>query len=53
MLSIEHKKTALYHIQANGDVKRFNREIGNALRLVQVEGKTIDDAVYSCLANYR
>lgn len=51
-LGIEHRKTALYHPQANGGVDRFNRELGNALRLARAEENSIEDAVFTCLANY-
>ena len=52
-LGIEHRRTSLYHPQANGGVERFNRELGNALRLARAEGKTAVDGLFSCLANYR
>lgn len=41
-----------YRTQANDCVERLTRQLGNPLRLAQVEGKTIEDAVFSCFAKY-
>lgn len=52
-LGIEHRRTALYHPQANGAVERFNRVITDALRLARIEQRSVSDALFSCVSTYR
>ncbi|KAM9385851.1 uncharacterized protein KZ484_007430 [Pholidichthys leucotaenia] len=50
---VEHVKTAFYHLQANGGVKRFNKTLKNGLRAHLADGFTFSDALQSALFHYR
>ena len=52
-LGISHSKTALYHPQSNGAVERFNRYLTDQLRIARVEGRPVDEALFTALSAYR
>ena len=52
-LSIAHSRTALYHPQSNGAVERFNRYLTDQLRIARIEGRTVEEALFTALSAYR
>lgn len=52
-LGIKHSRTALYHPQSNGAVERFNRYLTDQLRIARVEGRSVDEALFTALSAYR